>query len=187
MTSLAIDTATDRACVALVRDAVVLAERAQRAPRSQTEDLIPLIDDTLRAAGVDRREVTEVVVGVGPGPFTGLRVGIVTGVMLAEGLGIPVYGVHSLDACAGVIVADGSMQGEFNVSIDAKRGEVFWARYTADGTRIAGPFVGKDVDALSGVMSAAALAVSTERVPPRPVYLREPDATIPGAPKKVTP
>ena len=187
MTSLAIDTATNRACVAVVRDGEVLAERAQLAPRSQTEDLIPLIDDTLRAAGVDRREITEVVVGVGPGPFTGLRVGIVTGVMLAKGLGIPVHGVQSLDACAGVIVAEGSMQDEFNVAIDAKRGEVFWARYSADGVRIAGPAVGKDVDAVPGVMSAAALAMCVERVPPRPLYLREPDATIPGAPKKVTP
>lgn len=187
MITLALDTATEIACVAIVRDGEVLAESSRRAPRSQTEELIPLVDEVLAVAGIAIGDVDEVVVGVGPGPFTGLRVGIVTGVMLAQGLGIPASGVISLDACAAVHLAAAPAIEPFVITIDAKRGEVFWARYGTDGTRLDGPFVGKDVSGVPGLMSAAALTQCASRVTPTPVYLREPDVTMPGAPKRVTP
>lgn len=185
MITLAIDTATERACVAVVRDGTVLAEAAVRAARSQTEELMPLVDRVLGEAGITVNEVAEVVVGVGPGPFTGLRVGIVTGQMIGHALGVPVHGVMSLDACAVMYVAEGGMVEPFVVTIDAKRGEQFWAKYNYKGVRIDGPHVGANVQGLPGFMSAAALAMCANRVAPQPMYLREPDATIPGAAKKV--
>lgn len=186
MITLALDTSTARASVAVLRDAQLLAERWVDAPRSQTEELIELVDAALREARLVIGDVDEVVVGVGPGPFTGLRVGIVTGVMLAAGLDVPVHGVLSLDACAAAVLAESSPTEPFTVTIDAKRGEVFWARYAPDGTRLDGPAVDADVEGFAVFPPASALARIDERVPPNPVYLREPDATVPGAPKKVS-
>jgi len=185
MITLAMDTSTERASVAVVRDGVVLAERTLDAPRTQTEELIPLIDETLATAHINVRDVNEVVVGVGPGPFTGLRVGIVTGVMLAAGLEVPVHGVLSLDACAVVLMESNPGDEPFVVTIDAKRGEVFWARYDAEGARLEGPFVGANIVGHRVYPSAAALATVSERVAPRPIYVREPDVMAPHAPKKV--
>jgi tRNA threonylcarbamoyl adenosine modification protein YeaZ len=74
-------------------------------------------------------------VGLGPGPFTGLRVGIVTGLALADALGDPVYGCCSLDAVA----AWDEGEGRGSWSPDARRKEVYWAEYADDGERVAGP------------------------------------------------
>jgi len=97
-------------------------------PRGHAEHVAPLVHDLLAKAGVTAPEVTDVVVGNGPGPFTGLRVGIVTGLVFAHARGIPVHGVCSLDALA----QDAAQQvggGEFLVATDARRKEVYWARY----------------------------------------------------------
>jgi tRNA threonylcarbamoyl adenosine modification protein YeaZ len=103
--------------------------------RRHGESLAPAIDTVLREAGVSPRSLAALVCGLGPGPFTSLRVGVVTGVALGQSLGIPVYGECSLDAIAlnepGLVAAVG----------DARRREVYWAVYS-DGRRTKGPEVG---------------------------------------------
>jgi tRNA threonylcarbamoyl adenosine modification protein YeaZ len=83
-------------------------------------------------------DLSAVAVGLGPGPFTGLRVGVVTAATLADALGIPAYGVCSLDAVA---AADEDDDVRRLVLTDARRKEVYWAEYAADGERVAGPGV----------------------------------------------
>ncbi len=87
--------------------------------------------------GADRRDLTAVAVGLGPGPFTGLRVGIMTGLAMADALAIPVYGACSLDA----VDAWGSQEGRRLVVTDARRKEVYWAEYDEGDERVAGPSV----------------------------------------------
>ena len=94
-------------------------------------------------AGTGRGELRAVVVGVGPGPFTGLRVGLVTAAALADALDLPVYGVCSLDATAPEELADPAPG--VTVVADARRREVYWARY-ALGRRVEGPAVGRPGD-----------------------------------------
>ena len=84
-------------------------------------------------AGASRADLTAVAVGVGPGPYTGLRVGVVTARVLGAVLGVAVCGVCSLD----VIAAAVPRGREFLVAADARRKEVYWARYDAAGTRVA--------------------------------------------------
>ena len=103
-------------------------------PRGHTETVAPLIHSQLSRLGLAPSDVTDVVVGNGPGPFTGLRVGIVTGLVFGHALGIPVHGVCSLDALAQQAVSSvGS--GDFVVATDARRKEVYWARYRVDPSR----------------------------------------------------
>ena len=113
MLTLAFDTATSVAGVALVRDGEVLGERSSRAVRVLAD-----ADELLREAGLDRRELDGVVVGVGPGSFTGLRLGLATARGLAFALDLPVAGVSTLDALAA------GAAGALPV-IDAGRREVF--------------------------------------------------------------
>ncbi len=131
--------------------AQVLARRVEVDARRHVELLVPAVADVLAAAGVDRRELTHVAVGTGPAPFTGLRVGIMTALVLAEALGIPVGGVCSLDAVAATAAdeaarAGAPLNGEVVAATDAKRREVHWARYAVDGAgepcRVDGPHVG---------------------------------------------
>ena len=135
----------------------VLAEALEYDPRRHAELLAPMVTRVLQEAGVDRRRLSRVVVGVGPGPFTGLRVGLVTARTLGLVLGVPVHGVCSLDAVADEAVALGGVgvgagvQGGFLVATDARRKEVYWARYEGRGgvpERVDGPHVGRpgDVD-----------------------------------------
>jgi len=96
--------------------------------RAHAEHVAPLVERVLGQAGLTPADITDVVVGNGPGPFTGLRVGMVTGLVFAHARGIPVHGVCSLDALA----QDAAEQvggGEFVVATDARRKEVYWARY----------------------------------------------------------
>ncbi|WP_457252768.1 tRNA (adenosine(37)-N6)-threonylcarbamoyltransferase complex dimerization subunit type 1 TsaB [Pedococcus sp. P5_B7] len=103
-------------------------------PRGHTESVAPLMRDLLARAGVSAADVTDVVVGNGPGPFTGLRVGIVSGLVFAHARGIPVHGVCSLDVLAQQAVEHVG-EGEFLVATDARRKEVYWARYRVDPDR----------------------------------------------------
>lgn len=103
--------------------------------RRHTEILAPQIADMLRSSGVKPADLSRVVVGVGPGPFTGLRVGIVTGMTFAHALNLPVGGVCSLDALAHRAKAEG-MTGQLLVATDARRKEVYWATYDLDAERI---------------------------------------------------
>jgi tRNA threonylcarbamoyladenosine biosynthesis protein TsaB len=98
-----------------------------------------MIAKAMADAGASRGDLTAVAAGVGPGPYTGLRVGVVTAKVLGAVLGIPVHGVCSLD----VIAAASPLTGpEFLVATDARRKEVYWARYDASGRRVEGPLVG---------------------------------------------
>jgi tRNA threonylcarbamoyl adenosine modification protein YeaZ len=116
--------------------------------RAHAEHVAPLVERCLARAGVAPAEVTDVVVGNGPGPFTGLRVGIVTGLVFAHARGVPVHGVCSLDAiardAAGLVG-----EGELLVTTDARRKEVYWARY-AEGPaavrRLTEPAVARPAD-----------------------------------------
>ena len=129
MPVLALDTSAAVA-VALTDEAgALLAERSDRQQSHHAELLTPMIAAVLADAGVDRRELTSVVVGTGPAPFTGLRVGLVTARTLALALGIPAHGVPSLDAVA--LRASRTLRPGTDVLVatDARRREVYWSQY----------------------------------------------------------
>ncbi|MGL4178246.1 MAG: tRNA (adenosine(37)-N6)-threonylcarbamoyltransferase complex dimerization subunit type 1 TsaB, partial [Dermatophilaceae bacterium] len=113
--------------------------------RAHTELVAPLVRDVLAEAGTTPAGVTAVAVGCGPGPFTGLRVGMVTALTMGHALGVPVHGVCSLDALAEEALAEEGLASsgvsEVLVATDARRREVYWRRYTrsAEGALPAGP------------------------------------------------
>src|SRR5829696_6583653 len=113
MLTLAFETATDRATVAVVRDGAVLGERATRAVRVLAD-----AGELLEAAGLAPPDVDNVVVGTGPGSYTGLRIGLVTARTLALSLGVPVAGVSTLDALA-------AGAPDATPLVDARRGQLF--------------------------------------------------------------
>jgi len=103
-----------------------------------------------------RQDLTAIAVGVGPGPFTGLRVGIVTARTLGFVLEIPVYGVCSLDAVALEVVGTGAASGSFLVATDARRKEVYLASYDADARRLEGPVVTRPAEVATTAQVAGA-------------------------------
>jgi tRNA threonylcarbamoyl adenosine modification protein YeaZ len=212
---LALDTATPAVTVALHDGTHALAELTTVDARRHGELLASSIDTVLGKAGVSRLDLTAVAAGTGPGPYTGLRAGLVTARVLGSALGIPVLGVSTLD----VIAADAAAAAggrEFIVATDARRREVYWARYDAAGTRLAGPAVSAPADIGRGVpvagtgvrlypdvlgepiepaypaaatlarLAAQQLAAGTLTLGADPVYLRRPDARVPGPPKRVS-
>ena len=145
---LAIDTSTTAITTALHDGSSVVAEVTTLDARAHAEHLAPGVRDALAQAGASPTEVTEVVVGIGPGPFTGLRVGIVTGRTFAFALGLPVRGLTSLDALAHEAWLDGR-RGDLLVATDARRKEVYAAAYVLDdtaATRVSGPVVSRAAD-----------------------------------------
>ncbi|MEU1542671.1 tRNA (adenosine(37)-N6)-threonylcarbamoyltransferase complex dimerization subunit type 1 TsaB [Actinacidiphila glaucinigra] len=216
MLLLAFDTATPAVTVALHDGRRVLAESTEIDARRHGELLMPAVDRVLREAGTVLGDVTGIVVGVGPGPYTGLRVGLVTAVSFADVLGVPVHGICTLD---GLAYAAG-VQGPFVVATDARRKEVYWARYEGPRARVTDPAVdrpGDIADEVAGVpavgagaalypevftdvrppadqsaaalaaLAAAKLADGEEFLPPLPLYLRRPDAQVPAGYKAVLP
>jgi tRNA threonylcarbamoyl adenosine modification protein YeaZ len=202
---LALDTSSAAvvAGVLSVRDGAVdvLAARAPIAARGHGELLSPSVAECLDEAGVPAADIGAVVAGVGPGPYTSLRVGLVTAAAFADAVGAPTYGVCSLDA----IAADeggGRDRGDLVVLADARRREVYWARYDERRRRIDGPHVSP----ASGIPADGARQVLDRHPQPRalvdlaldrlaggatsealtPLYLRRPDAVVPGAPKHVS-
>lgn len=136
MPILALDTSSSVAVAVLSEAGDVLAAASSDESRRHAELLAPMVTAALADAGVDRRDLTAVVAGTGPAPFTGLRVGLVTARTLALALAIPVWGVPSLDALA-VRGAAGAAPGTRIVAVtDARRREVYWASYRVadDGT-----------------------------------------------------
>ena len=185
--------------VAITDDEAIdaLARESVFSPRGHAELLSELIRRSLTAAGGSRADITAVVVGTGPAPFTGLRVGLVTARTLALAWKVPVWGVCSLDAI-------GAQHRDVVAVADARRREVYWARY-AGGIRIAGPEVGApatvpvhtddavigrgavlypeafarasegDPDPLWLAREAVRRVAAGEDVPTEPLYLRRPD------------
>jgi len=211
---LALDTATPSTSVALIRHGQVLAERAHRDPRRHAEILVGFIDEVMTDSGFALGDLDGIAVGVGPGAFTGLRVGLMTARALGMTLAVPVHGVMTLDALA----FEAQLPEPFAVVTDARRREVFWARYNADGSRSAGPSVdapgtvvdevghlpcvgagatpfaelfddvrGPDLPSASalGLLASSLLANGKPLLPPDPLYLRRPDVTPAGAAKSV--
>lgn len=183
MLLLALDTATSAVTAALHDGDDVLAAHDVDDVRGHAEHLAPGIRAVLEQAGRRPTDVTHVVAGTGPGPFTGLRVGLVTAVTFADVVGAQVGGLCSLDALAAQACADGHVAegARFVVATDARRKEVYWATYTAGRIpeRTAGPQVSRPADLPEEVRSLPALGRG-------PVLY--PDlfgATLPGAPLDV--
>ena len=207
---LAFDTATPHVTVALHDGASVVATYESAESMRHGEMLAPGIRRVLADANAKAADLTGIAVGVGPGPFTGLRVGLVTARTLAFVRGLEVFGVCTLDVLAAEAVDAGL--DEFTVATDARRKEVYLASY-AGGRRVSGPEVVKPVDATTdgpvvgrgGVLypeafpdtvgpehpSASVLCDVVvnrrfEILEPNPLYLRRPDAAEPGKPKRVS-
>lgn len=207
---LAFDTATPLVTVALHDGDRVVVEHSSDQPMKHGEHLAPLIERAMADAGVVRQDLTAIAVGVGPGPFTGLRVGVVTARTLAHVLEVPVYGVCSLDALALEVVGSGAVDGSFLVATDARRKEVYLASYDADGHRLEGPVVTRPAEVATdapvagagpvlypeafpraiaptrpsaGWLAAGVAEESVTLLDPEPLYLRRPDA-VAGAPRK---
>ncbi len=156
MAVVALDTSSAVVSVAVHDGRVVRARRALPPGRRHAELLMPALTGALAEAGLDWAEVEAIGVGVGPGPFTGLRVGLVTARVLGHVLEIPVLGVCSLDVVAAAAVAGDGLEvsgfpeaSEFLVALDALRREVHWARYRVVGdraVRVSGPAVDRPAD-----------------------------------------
>ncbi len=205
---LAFDTSTAAVTVAVHDGSSVVGSHAVVDPLRHGELLAPGIVAALDAASVSVRQLTRIAVGVGPGPFTGLRVGIVTARTMGAALGVPVVGVCSLDVVAAGVAVDEPLI----VATDARRKEVYWARYDAGGSRLSEPAVAKpSTVAFDGPVagrgavlypeafpravppeypdaSMLARLVVEERarlLPAEPLYLRRPDVAAPSARKPV--
>lgn len=136
------DTATPAVTVALHDGSSVVAETGQVDARRHGELLLPAVHRVLSEAGVTLDDVTDIAVGVGPGPYTGLRVGLVTAATFGSALSLPVHGVCTLDALAHA----SGLDGPFAVATDARRKEVYWARYDDVRTRVGEPGVDRPAD-----------------------------------------
>jgi len=223
---LALDTATPAMTVALHDGARVLAGQTTVSSRGHGELLAAMIGRVLEAGGAKRTDLEAIAVGTGPGPYTGLRAGLVTARVLASALDVPAVGVCTLDVIARAAVPAAAGR-EFIVAADARRKELYWARYAPAGRRLGEPAVSSPAEvALAAAPSAASPApwpvagegpalypelgacaippcypdaaqlaeIAAERLAdggppelPEPLYLRRPDARVPGKPKRVTP
>ncbi|GHF57613.1 tRNA (adenosine(37)-N6)-threonylcarbamoyltransferase complex dimerization subunit type 1 TsaB [Streptomyces mashuensis] len=156
MLLLALDTATPAVTVALHDGESVVAESTQVDARRHGELLLPAVDRVLAEAGTRLDAVTGIVVGVGPGPYTGLRVGIVTATTFAATLDVPVHGLCTLDGIA-YAAGQAGLEGEFVVATDARRKEVYWARYADARTRSGEPAVDRPADLADRVAGLTAV------------------------------
>ena len=213
---LAFDTSSPTVTVAVHDGSEVVAQLVSTETMRHGEQLTPLVHRALEQVAITARDLTAIAVGAGPGPFTGLRVGLVSARTMAYALQIPVYGVCSLDTLAAEAVDTGTVSGPFAVASDARRREVYLATYDEAGLRVTEPEVARPAEVaqslgdLPVVGEGAALypdafpdgrqplrptagwlarCVVEERAElrdPEPLYLRRPDAEIPRAPKPVT-
>ncbi|WP_026211724.1 tRNA (adenosine(37)-N6)-threonylcarbamoyltransferase complex dimerization subunit type 1 TsaB [Longispora albida] len=163
MLTLVIDTATPCVTAGLydTADGKTVASRTVVNPRAHGESLSPFVAECLSEAGAAPRDLKAIVAGVGPGPYTGLRVGLVTAMAMGHALGIPTYGVCTLDG-----IAYGT-RGRLLIATDARRKELYYGVY-ADGVRVSGPSVGRAAD-IEPDFEAAAGAGATLYPLPVPV------------------
>lgn len=188
--SLAIDSSTSRTSVAIVEDGMSVWSDYRDGATGHGHSLPELINEGLKR----HPKIDQVIVGMGPGPFTGLRVGITFARAFAFARGIKVIGICSLDAIAAL-----HREGEFIVATDARRKEIYWARYL-NGIRIADPavslpadFEGSPIplfgegavkynltshheDQFPDAASLVVLAENSTNHIDEPMYLRRPDA-----------
>ena len=167
--SLAIDTATSRTIVALVDGEKFLFESFHEGATDHGKAITQLVSDALQVCP----NPDQVVVGMGPGPFTGLRVGITFAHTFALARDIPVIGVCSLDAIA-------LEEDEYTVAIDARRKEIYWASYKG-GQRVSGPAVNKPAEVPNFILDLypdmkKLVALGLTQNVNEPMYLRRPDA-----------
>lgn len=159
MAVLALDTSAGVTVSLVDETGARLASRTSPERRRHAESLAPLVADVLAEAGLTTADLTAVVAGTGPAPFTGLRVGLVTARTMALALGVPVLGVPSLDAVAAQAVADLGLTPDDEVlaASDARRREVYWARYRVvahegpHGVPVVETVAGPDVSAAASV------------------------------------
>ncbi|WP_059012931.1 tRNA (adenosine(37)-N6)-threonylcarbamoyltransferase complex dimerization subunit type 1 TsaB [Streptomyces specialis] len=161
MLLLALDTATPSVTVALHDGAGVLASSDEVDARRHGELLLPAVDRVLAEASRSAGDVTALVVGTGPGPYTGLRVGLATAVALGAALSVPVHGLCSLDSLAWA----SGLDEPFVVATDARRKEVYWARYADAATRVEGPAVDRPDDIAARVAGLPAVGAGARLYP----------------------
>ena len=213
---LALDTATPAVTVAVHDGSRVLASRTTVDARRHGELLAPLLAEAMAEAQAEPRDITDIAVGVGPGPFTGLRVGLVTARTTASVVEAAVHGVCSLDIIAAAVSSD----MPFVVATDARRHEVHWATYDGAGRRADGPAVDRPaelaarlapdvpvvgrgaavyadelaraappldgpLDPDAAVLARVVIEQRVELLAVEPLYLRRPDAQVPGPMKPV--
>lgn len=167
--SLAIDTATSRTNVGIIADGKVLFEAFHEGATEHGFAITELVTKALEVCP----KPDQVVVGMGPGPFTGLRVGITFAHSFALAREISVIGVCSLDAID-------IKESEYTVAIDARRKEIYWAKYK-NGLRVSGPAVSKPAEVDNFIIDQypnlqKLVALSTSQNITEPMYLRRPDA-----------
>ncbi len=204
---LGLDTAS-LVTVGLADDGRFLGGAVVEDRMAHVEQLMPTINRVLDDAGASVSDIGRIVVGLGPGPFTGLRVGVVTAQILALTTGAALHGICSLDAIAAQHAAESRPTEEFVVAADARRRELYWASYAPTGARVRGPEVGRpdDLPDLATIGPGVDLYPRLPAVPgPRrldpaalvrhgpglpdlgtgPLYLRRPDAVEPTRRKSV--
>src|SRR3954468_9779850 len=203
---LAVDTSAGTSVAVVDRARGILAQADEPDTRRHAEVIGRLIERVLAESGVSPRELSGVVEGMGPGPFTGLRVGIAAARAFAFGIGKPVVPLISHDALAL------DLREPLLVVTDARRREVAWSSYAAGDelglpVRVAGPHLAVPAELESAVegygnyrrvdaatIPAGALGMLGERLfaagrefgPSEPLYLRPPDGTVPSGPKRVS-
>ncbi|MET4638701.1 tRNA (adenosine(37)-N6)-threonylcarbamoyltransferase complex dimerization subunit type 1 TsaB [Mycetocola sp. 2940] len=201
---LAIDSSTGTSVAVVDRDGGILAENALTDTMRHAEVVGALLRDTLAEAGVRAADLSAVACGMGPGPFTGLRIGIAAARAFAFGAGKPIVPLVSHDAVAFAWYSAGN-SGDLLVATDARRGELYWSTYagaTAAGlpVRASGPGLatpgevpsgGIRLDAVSvsagslGMLAELTWAAGADFAADEPLYLRSPDVTL-SSRKRVT-
>lgn len=188
---LAIDTSTTAITAAVHDGRSVLARATTLDSRAHGEQLAPRIEEVLCGAGATPRDLTDVVCGLGPGPFTGLRVGIVTARTIAYAVGASLRGVCSLDVLAHEAVQRAAAAGRplgpepLLVATDARRREVYWARYAVPADPTTGwptpldpPTVSRPADLTDDVVARAAVGRGPVLYPERLVPAADPPLDV---------
>jgi tRNA threonylcarbamoyl adenosine modification protein YeaZ len=147
MLLLAMDTSSAVITAALHDGDTVVGCATEHGAQAHGELLAPTIERAMRDAGARSSDLTHIGVGVGPGPFTGLRVGVVTARVMGDALGLPVHGVCSLDVLAfQASAASGFTLDRFAVAADARRKEVYLRTYVRGGRPTSDPVVVRPAD-----------------------------------------